>query len=222
MDEVQKEVSPKRTRRVTAVPATDAPAEAKKPARSRKSEDAAPAVSAPETKSSEAAAPERSNNNRNRNRSSAPAESAPKAESSSEAPTERPARDREFDGERPERTERNDLQGGLVLGELRDGDGDLQPGKKLAQARNGNLPQEDDERSDQMDPGDRRSLMPRADQHQDHCGDHDLVGDGIEELAKLRHGALCPRKITVKIIGHAHQAVERKAQRVAKLPARIP
>ena len=102
MDEVQKENSPKRSRRVTAVPATDAPVEAKKPARSRKSEDAAPAA-APE------AAAERSNT-RTRNRSAAPNESAPKAEGSQESSSERPARG-EFDGERPERSERNDRQG---------------------------------------------------------------------------------------------------------------
>ncbi len=102
MDEVQKENSPKRSRRVTAVPATDAPAEAKKPTRSRKSEDAAPAA-APE------AAPELSNT-RTRNRSAAPSESAPKAEGSQESSSERPARG-EFDGERPERSERNDRQG---------------------------------------------------------------------------------------------------------------
>jgi len=102
MDEVQKENSPKRSRRVTAVPATDAPVEAKKPARSRKSEDAAPAA-APE------AAAERSNA-RTRNRSAAPNESAPKAEGSQESSSERPARG-EFDGERPERSERNDRQG---------------------------------------------------------------------------------------------------------------
>jgi transcription termination factor Rho len=102
MDEVQKENSPKRSRRVTAVPATDAPVEAKKPTRSRKSEDAAPAA-APE------AAPERSNT-RTRNRSAAPSESAPKAEGSQESTSERPARG-EFDGERPERSERNDRQG---------------------------------------------------------------------------------------------------------------
>ena len=103
MDEVQKENSPKRSRRVTAVPATDAPVEAKKPTRSRKSEDAAPAVAATE------AAPERSNT-RTRNRSAAPSESAPKAEGSQESTSERPARG-EFDGERPERSERNDRQG---------------------------------------------------------------------------------------------------------------
>jgi transcription termination factor Rho len=102
MDEVQKENSPKRSRRVTAVPATDAPVEAKKPTRSRKSEDAAPAA-APE------AAAERSNT-RTRNRSAAPNESAPKAEGSQESSSERPARG-EFDGERPERSERNDRQG---------------------------------------------------------------------------------------------------------------
>ena len=102
MDEVQKENSPKRSRRVTAVPATDAPVEAKKPTRSRKSEDAAPAA-APE------AAPERSNT-RTRNRSATPSESAPKAEGSQESSSERPARG-EFDGERPERSERNDRQG---------------------------------------------------------------------------------------------------------------
>ena len=102
MDEVQKENSPKRSRRVTAVPATDAPVEAKKPTRSRKSEDAAPAA-APE------AAAERSNT-RTRNRSAAPNESAPKSEGSQESSSERPARG-EFDGERPERSERNDRQG---------------------------------------------------------------------------------------------------------------
>ena len=107
MDEVQKENSPKRTRRVTAVPATDAPVEAKKPARSRKSEEA-PAAAA-ETKSPDAA-PERSNT-RTRNRSADSAESAPKAEGSQESSSERPNRDREVDSERPERSERNDRQG---------------------------------------------------------------------------------------------------------------
>ena len=102
MDEVQKENSPKRSRRVTAVPATDAPVEAKKPTRSRKSEDAAPAAASE-------SAPERSNT-RTRNRSAAPNESAPKAEGSQESSSERPARG-EFDGERPERSERNDRQG---------------------------------------------------------------------------------------------------------------
>jgi len=111
MDEIQKDSTPKRSRRVTAVPATDAPAEAKKPARSRKNEDAATQAAAPETQSSDAVAPERSNNNRTRNRSTAPAESAPKAEGSQESTSERPPRDREFDGERPERSDRNDRQG---------------------------------------------------------------------------------------------------------------
>jgi transcription termination factor Rho len=107
MDEVQKENSPKRSRRVTAVPATDAPAEAKKPARSRKSEEAP--VAAAETKSSDAA-PERTNT-RTRNRSADSAESAPKAEGSQESSSERPNRDREVDSERPERSERNERQG---------------------------------------------------------------------------------------------------------------
>ena len=106
MDEVQKENSPKRSRRVTAVPATDAPVEAKKPARSRKSEDAAPAA-APAASTD---APAERSNTRTRNRSAAPSESAPKAEGSQESSSERPARG-EFDGERPERSERNDRQG---------------------------------------------------------------------------------------------------------------
>ena len=109
MDEVQNDSSPKRSRRVTAVPVTDAPVEAKKPTRSRKSEDSAPQAAAPETKSSGAEAPER--NNRTRNRSAAPAESAPRAEGSQENSAERPQRDREVDSERPERSDRNDRQG---------------------------------------------------------------------------------------------------------------
>jgi transcription termination factor Rho len=108
MDEVQKENSPKKSRRVTAVPATDAPAEAKKPARARKSEDAAPATQAVETKTSEAPAAERSNT-RTRNRSASEPEA--KSEGSSESSQERPTRDREVDSERPERSERNDRQG---------------------------------------------------------------------------------------------------------------
>ncbi|MFM1846183.1 MAG: hypothetical protein RIS19_656, partial [Actinomycetota bacterium] len=106
MDEVQKENSPKRSRRVTAGPATDAPVEAKKPARSRKSEDAAPAA-APAASTD---APAERSNTRTRNRSAAPSDSAPKAEGSQESTSERPARG-EFDGERPERSERNERQG---------------------------------------------------------------------------------------------------------------
>jgi transcription termination factor Rho len=99
MGENQNEDLPKKSRRVTAVPSTDAPAEAKKPARAKKTEDA-PAA---EVKTD---APER--NNRNRNRSAAPAAEAPAA-ATTEAPAERPQRDREYDSERPERS--NDRQG---------------------------------------------------------------------------------------------------------------
>ncbi|MEY2815879.1 MAG: hypothetical protein RJA78_455, partial [Actinomycetota bacterium] len=98
MDEIQKAATPKKSRRVTAVPATDAtPAEAKKPTRSRKSEDA-PAA---ESKPAEAAPSEsRGNRNRSANSESAPQESSERSES--------PQRDREVDSERPER---NDRQG---------------------------------------------------------------------------------------------------------------
>ena len=102
MDEIQKETSPKKTRRVSAVPATDAPAEAKKPARAKKTE-AAPAA----TPATETAAPE-ARNNRNRSRGTASTEQAPKTEGSTEVRTENPQRDREVDSERPERSDRND------------------------------------------------------------------------------------------------------------------
>jgi transcription termination factor Rho len=82
MDEVQNENSPKRSRRVTAVPATDAaPAEAKKPSRAKKVAEAPAEAPAQETKSEKPAA------------------------SSDEAKSERPAR--EFDGERSERPNNN-------------------------------------------------------------------------------------------------------------------
>jgi transcription termination factor Rho len=95
MDEIQKPETAKKSRRVTAVPATDAaPAEAKKPTRARKTEDA-PAA---ESKPAEAASENRGNRNRAASTDAAPAE----------ARTESPQRDREVDSERPER---NDRQG---------------------------------------------------------------------------------------------------------------
>jgi len=95
MDEIQKPEA-KKSRRVTAVPATDAPTEAKKPSRARKTEDA-PAA---ESKPAESAPASRGNRSRTSSPDAAPAESAPRAES--------PQRDREVDSERPER---NDRQG---------------------------------------------------------------------------------------------------------------
>jgi transcription termination factor Rho len=98
MDEIQKAETPKKSRRVTAVPATDAaPAEAKKPTRSRKSEDAPAAESKP---AESAPSENRGNRNRSANSESAPQESSERSES--------PQRDREVDSERPER---NDRQG---------------------------------------------------------------------------------------------------------------
>jgi len=95
MDEIQKPETPKKSRRVTAVPATDAaPAEAKKPTRARKTEDAPAAEAKPETSSSE----NRGNRNRTSSSESAPTESAPRTDS--------PQRDREVDSERPERNDR--------------------------------------------------------------------------------------------------------------------
>jgi transcription termination factor Rho len=95
MDEIQKPETPKKSRRVTAVPATEAaPAEAKKPARARKTEEAPTAEAKSESPSSEA----RGNRNRTSSSESAPAESAPRTDS--------PQRDREVDSERPERNER--------------------------------------------------------------------------------------------------------------------
>jgi transcription termination factor Rho len=97
MDEIQKPETPKKSRRVTAVPATDAaPAEAKKPTRARKTEETPAAEAKPETSSTET----RGNRNRSSSSESAPAESTPRTES--------PQRDREVDSERPER---NDRQG---------------------------------------------------------------------------------------------------------------
>jgi hypothetical protein len=52
-------------------------------------------------------------------------------------------------------------------------------------------------------------------QHQDHRGDHDLVGDRIEEHAELRDRALRARQIAVEIIGDAHQAVDREGDGIA-------
>jgi len=96
MDEIQKPETPKKSRRVTAVPATDAaPAEAKKPTRARKTEDAPAAEAKPETSSSE----NRGNRNRTSSSESAPTESAPRTDS--------PQRDREVDSERPERNDRS-------------------------------------------------------------------------------------------------------------------
>ena len=43
-----------------------------------------------------------------------------------------------------------------------------------------------------------------------HRGDHDLVGDRIEEQAEPRDRALRARQIAVEIIGDADQAVERR------------
>ena len=98
MDEIQKAETPKKSRRVTAVPATDAaPAEAKKPTRARKTEDAPAADSKP---AESAPAESRGNRNRSANTDSAPQESSERTES--------PQRDREVDSERPER---NDRQG---------------------------------------------------------------------------------------------------------------
>ena len=95
MDEIQKPETAKKSRRVTAVPATDAaPAEAKKPTRARKTED----EPAAESKPAEAASENRGNRNRAASTDAAPAE----------ARTESPQRDREVDSERPER---NDRQG---------------------------------------------------------------------------------------------------------------
>ena len=98
MDEIQKAETPKKSRRVTAVPAADAaPAEAKKPTRARKTEDAPAADSKP---AESAPAESRGNRNRSANADSAPQESSERTES--------PQRDREVDSERPER---NDRQG---------------------------------------------------------------------------------------------------------------
>jgi transcription termination factor Rho len=95
MDEIQKPEA-KKSRRVTAVPATDAPAETKKPSRARKTENA-PAA---ESKPAESAPASRGNRSRTSSSEDAPAEAAPRTES--------PQRDREVDSERPER---NDRQG---------------------------------------------------------------------------------------------------------------
>jgi len=82
MDEVQKETTPKRSRRVTAVPATDAaPAEAKKPARAKKVVETTGEAPAQEARSEKPAA------------------------SSEEAKTDRPQRD--YDSERSERPNNN-------------------------------------------------------------------------------------------------------------------
>jgi len=82
MDEVQKETTPKRSRRVTAVPATDAaPAEAKKPARAKKVVETTGEAPAQEARSEKPAA------------------------SSEEVKTDRPQRD--YDSERSERPNNN-------------------------------------------------------------------------------------------------------------------
>jgi len=82
MDEVQKETTPKRSRRVTAVPATEAaPAEAKKPARAKKVVETTGEAPAQEARSEKPAA------------------------SSEEVKTDRPQRD--YDSERSERPNNN-------------------------------------------------------------------------------------------------------------------
>ena len=80
MDEIQKETTPKRTRRVTSAETSEAPTEAKKPTRARKSSEAAePKVEAPKVEKT--------------------------SETSEEPKTVRPAR--EYDTERPERPNNN-------------------------------------------------------------------------------------------------------------------
>ena len=61
----------------------------------------------------------------------------------------------------------------------------------------------------------------RATSISDHRGDHDLVGDRIEEHAEPRHRALGAGEIAVEIIGDAHQAVEHEGERVVE-PAAAP
>ena len=51
-------------------------------------------------------------------------------------------------------------------------------------------------------------------QQQDHCTNHDLVGNRIKKHAQFRNGTLRPRQIAVEIIGDPHQAVERESKPV--------
>jgi hypothetical protein len=51
-------------------------------------------------------------------------------------------------------------------------------------------------------------------QHHQHGGDHDLVGDRVEELAEARDLSLGAGEITVEIIGDSDDAVEDEGDRV--------
>src|SRR3546814_12109391 len=76
----------------------------------------------------------------------------------------------------------------------------------------GDLADEDDERGDDMEPLD----AVHEHQHQDHGGDHDLVGDRIQDDAEPRHRPLGAGEIAVEIAGDAHQAVEREVERIVE------
>ena len=130
-------------------------------------------------------------------------------------PRHRPAQD--------QRAERDHLERGLPLGQLGHRHRNLNAAQKLAQARNGDLAQQDHQPRDHMHVAHiRAGQNPLRGQHEDHGGDHDLVGDRIEEHAQLRDCPLRPREVAVEIVGHPHQAIHGKAERIAGRPARPP
>ncbi|MCY1173513.1 hypothetical protein D9M73_136750 [compost metagenome] len=95
--------------------------------------------------------------------------------------------------------------------------------QKLAQARDRDFAQQNDERGNLMDALDhRRVRIARAHQQQNHRRHHDLVGNRIEKHAELRDRSVGTREIAVKIIGDAHQAIKRESGGIALRPAWPP
>src|SRR3546814_1956298 len=55
---------------------------------------------------------------------------------------------------------------------------------------------------------------------QNHRGDHDLVGDRIEENAQARYRSAGTGQVPVEIVGNPHQRIEHKGQQIAHVPIR--
>src|SRR3546814_9958903 len=75
-----------------------------------------------------------------------------------------------------QRSQRYQLQRGFPFGELRNRDGDAQIRQKFPQSRHGDLPQQYDNRCNDVQP---RNVARRY-QHQDNRRHHDLVGNRIK------------------------------------------
>ena len=122
-----------------------------------------------------------------------------------------------------QRAERDHLEGGLPLRQPADRHRDLQPAEKFAQARHRDLAHQDYQPRDDMEIAHQWSAQPPlGGQHENHRGDHDLVGDRIEEDAQPAHRTARAREIAIEVIGDPHQAVEREGEGIAQLPVGPP